>query len=126
MTSVRILDGGGREGGGHEAVAGGTLAEGARARVVQPRLLPAVWRVTRYDPPRGFWWETSMPGMHILAGHRVEATPGGSRLTLEIDATGLLTPLFAALTQKMTMRYMAMEAAGVKRRAEERAGASPA
>jgi len=46
-----------------------------------------------------------MPGVRILAGHRVEPTPDGSRLILEIDATGPLTGLAAMLTSKMTARY---------------------
>ena len=71
-----------------------------------------------FDPPHSFSWETSLPGMRILATHRVEAIPSGTRMTLEINAAGPLTDIFAVLTSGMTKRYVAMEAEGIMRRVE--------
>ena len=45
----------------------GPLAVGTRARVIQPKLKPAVWEVTQAKAGRGFTWVTRHPG---LSGHR--------------------------------------------------------
>ena len=109
MNTVRLLD--------------GTFEEGSRVRITQPKLAPAIWRVTVVDPPHSFSWETSTFGMHVIANHRIEATSAGSRLTLELNATGLTAGIIGALSGPMTKRYVALEAEGIKRRVEAGPGA---
>lgn len=94
---------------------------GSRARVVQPRLRPATWTVTRWEPGHGFSWESKAAGMTTVGDHYVEATAGGSRLTLRIHQHGLLAPVVGLFYRKLTRRYMEMEATGMKRAAEEAA-----
>jgi uncharacterized membrane protein len=98
---------------------GGPLALGSRAEVKQPMLPQAVWRVTSLDEGEGFVWESDSLGVHTIGAHRVEPRGEGSRAILTIRMTGGLTPLFAPLTRPFVRRYMRMEAAGLKRRAEE-------
>src|ERR1700737_1302301 len=69
MTSVRRMD-------------DAPFAVGSKARVRQPRLLPAVWQVTELDERRSFTWVTRSPGVRIEAGHLVERVGSGSRVTL--------------------------------------------
>ncbi|SRR5260370_22870905 len=66
MTSVRRMD-------------DGPFAVGSRARVRQPKLMPAVWQVTELDERRSFTWVTRSPGVQIRAGHLVEVDGAGSR-----------------------------------------------
>ncbi|MFI5210450.1 MAG: hypothetical protein ACHQ2E_08400 [Gemmatimonadales bacterium] len=51
--------------------------------------------------------------------------PGGTRATLAIEITGVLGPLLARLTGKQTDRYIALEAAGLRRRSEAQADPNP-
>jgi len=98
----------------------GPLAVGSRARVRQPKLLPATWRVTELEAGRSFTWVTTMPGVRATAGHRVEPRAGGSRVTLFLSFAGLFGPLVGRLTRRLTERYIQMEADGLKARCEGR------
>jgi hypothetical protein len=57
--------------------------------------------------------------MRVVATHQVEATPGGSRATLSIEYHGTLGAFFEWLTRARTVRYVAMEANGLRQRSEE-------
>ena len=96
----------------------GPLAVGSRARVAQPKLLPAVWQVTEFDPNRSFTWATRSPGVCAAGGHILEAHGSGSRVTLTLQFSGWLGPLMGRLMRGMSERYVAMEAAGLKQRSE--------
>lgn len=97
------------------------LAVGLRARVRQPKLPPAVWRVTAVERGRAFTWVSASPGARVTASHRVEAHEGGSLATLALRVSGPLAPLVGWLSRSLIERYLRMEAAGVKARSEERA-----
>ncbi|MFN7984881.1 MAG: SRPBCC family protein [Vicinamibacterales bacterium] len=97
---------------------GGPLRVGARAKVQQPRLPPAEWLVTAIDEGRGFDWESRAPGLHVLARHTISAGVAGTRVTLSIQYSGLLGGLVGRLTASINKRYIALEADGLKRRAE--------
>jgi uncharacterized protein YndB with AHSA1/START domain len=101
-----------------ERLDAGPLTINSRARVRQPRLLPAVWQVTELIPPRSFTWITRSPGVHITAGQVIEPVADGSRVTLSVDFSGLLAPVIARLTRSLTERYMGLEAIALKRRSE--------
>lgn len=96
----------------------GTFHEGARARVRQPKLPPAVWQVTRVEPERGFTWVSRSPGALVTAHHDIEAVGAASRVTLAIRYEGLVGRLVGRLFAGITRRYVRMEADGLKRRAE--------
>jgi uncharacterized protein YndB with AHSA1/START domain len=97
----------------------GPLAVGQRAIVRQPRFPPALWTVTDVEPGRSFTWVSTAPALRVTATHRVEATPTGSRATLSLNYEGFFGELIARWTRGITTRYVAMEAAGLKRRSEE-------
>jgi hypothetical protein len=54
----------------------------------------------------------------------VEATATGTRARLSLRFDGVLGGLMARLTRGITNRYLEMEAAGLKKRSEERASAA--
>lgn len=97
----------------------GPLRVGARARIRQPKFPPVVWRVTAVDPGRSFSWESRSPGMTVTGRHSVEPVGAASRATLELQYEGILGGLFAALTRRISEHYVALEAAGLKRRSED-------
>ncbi len=104
MTSVRRLD-------------QGELRIGSEARVKQPRLLEATWRVTDLEPGSSFTWVSRSPGLTTVGGHRIAARDARrSAVTLTIDQAGLAAALVRPLTAGLTRRYMGLESAGLKRR----------
>jgi hypothetical protein len=106
ITSVELLD-------------GGPFGVGSRARVRQPRLPAALWRVTEFEPGRSFTWESRSVGARTVGTHRVVANAsGGSTATLAVRATGFLVPLVRPFVQGVAERYVTMEAQGLKRRCE--------
>jgi hypothetical protein len=96
----------------------GTFTVGSRARVWQPRLLPAVWQVTELDEPRNFTWVTRSPGVAVTGEHLVEADGTGSRVTLSLKFSGLLGPLVSRFYGNLNQRYLATEAEGLRKRCE--------
>lgn len=94
---------------------GGDLDLGARARIVQPRMRPAVWTVTHLEPGVSFTWQSRVPGVTTTGTHTV--TPvrtGRSLLTLGLQQSGPLAPLVHRLVGARTRRYMEQEAAGIR------------
>ncbi|HJQ11772.1 MAG TPA: SRPBCC family protein [Gemmatimonadaceae bacterium] len=96
----------------------GTFRVGSRARLKQPKFLPAVWEVIDLDAPRSFTWVSRSPGVVASAKHRIEATNSGSRVTLSVAYGGLLGGIVARLLGGITDRYLMYEAAGLKQRSE--------
>jgi len=96
----------------------GPLAVGSEARISQPKFGTRVWRVTAVEPGKSFTWETSGGGARMVATHAVTPRDGGSTLALIMDSTGLAVTLFGWMMVGTGRRFMEMEAAGVKRRAE--------
>jgi len=107
VTSVELLD-------------PGPLRVGSRARIRQPRLPVAEWTVTEIDPGRSFTWVARGPGVRTTGTHVVEPHGDGARATAILVQGGPLGPVVGLLTKGLTKRYLAMEIAGLKARAEAR------
>ena len=106
VTSAKLLD-------------AGPMTVGSRAKLVQPKLAPAVWRVTELDERKGlFVWVTSRPGIAVTASHLLERTPKGTKVTDALRYSGLLGPLMALLLKKLNREYLAAEVQGLKQRCE--------
>ena len=100
---------------------GGQLAVGSRARIHQPRLPRANWRVTQLRPGHSFTWVSVAPGVRVTARHSVAATVGGACVTLSICYEGIFGGWLARWTGDLNERYLALEAEGLKRRCTEMA-----
>ena len=106
VTSVDLLD--------------KSLAVGNSAIVRQPELPPSKLKVTALDPGRSFTWAGGIPGIvFVHAHHLVESAPEGARLTLRLRFDGLLGGVMGKKMAELNNRYLAMEAAGLKRFTEE-------
>jgi hypothetical protein len=97
----------------------GPLQVGSRLRTHQPKLPPALWRVTELHPGAGFTGVSVAPGVRVTARHTVEAIAAGSRVILSIRYDGLLRRLLARWTRNLNERYLALEANGLKARSTE-------
>lgn len=100
----------------------GPFRVGSRARVRQPRLRPAIFEVTALEPGCSFTWQTRSAGLTANATHRVTPIPGGSRVRLGLDFRGWPLLFLGWWIRGISVRYMAMEARGLKRRAEAAPG----
>jgi uncharacterized membrane protein len=91
---------------------------GSRVRVHQPRLRPAVWEVRDWQPSRRFVWQSGVPGLNIVADHVLEANEHGCTAALHLRYDGPLGAVVGILGKRITTRYLALEADGLKARAE--------
>jgi carbon monoxide dehydrogenase subunit G len=98
----------------------GPLHVGQRLRISQPRFPTTVWRLTELVEGRSFVWRAGGPGARTTASHTVEPSGTGTRATLFLGQRGPLGLLVGALTSGLTSRYLELETAGLKRRAEQR------
>src|SRR5262249_37437036 len=111
ITSVDLLD-------------AGPLRVGVRARIRQPKLPIAVWRVMSVTEPGtsdniGFSWVSTSPGSRVTGDHRIERTAPGCRDRLSVDFEGPLANIVAFLTRRLSQSYLRLEATGLKKRSEE-------
>jgi uncharacterized membrane protein len=97
----------------------GPLQVGSRARVHQPKLPPAYWRVTEFNPGAGFTWVSVAPGVRVTARHEVQGNASGCLVRLSIHYEGLLAALLARCVGNLNNRYLTMEANGLKSRCSE-------
>ena len=102
---------------------GAPLALGSRLRIVQPKVPPSEFTVTALEPGRGFRLFSRSPGATVTADHWAEPAEGGrrSRVTLSVTFAGFLGRVIGWVMRGLNERYLAQEAAGLKRRSEERA-----
>jgi uncharacterized protein YndB with AHSA1/START domain len=100
----------------------GPLAVGSRVRVSQPRIPTGTYTVTALEPGTAFRWEQRRPGSTVQAHHVCEPlSTGGTRVELTVVMSGALGGAVGRLYRSLTERYLAMEAAGLKARAERTA-----
>lgn len=102
----------------------GPLGLGMAARIIQPKLPPAVWRVTEIHDGRDFTWVNGTPGLRVIGSHKIQPTPDGCRVTVSIRFAGLLAPIIGRLFRRLNEDYLATEARGLKARSESLAAAA--
>ena len=105
ITRVRWLD-------------GRPAGVGRTARVTQPKIAPGNFVVTVWEPDRRFDWVAKHPGVTGTARHVIDPIHGGSRVTLSVTFSGLLSRVVVWLYGGLTEEYLRMEAAGLKGRVE--------
>jgi hypothetical protein len=95
------------------------LAVGARYRVVQPKLRPAVYEVTECVPNRAFTWEEKLPGGAMIASHRLWPSNGATEVELSFTSKGLLANIVGRIFSNLISDYVATEAKGLKNRCDD-------
>ena len=107
MTSVQRLD-------------PGPFGVGSSAQIRQPKLRPAVWKVTELEA-QNFTWVARTPGLRMKAGHRVERQGAGSRVQLSFELSGLMARVASRLYGGLIEQYVTTESQKLKQRAESAA-----
>jgi len=109
----------------------GRMGVGSEFRITQPGMAPANWRVADLQEGRSFAWVSHAPAMRVYAGHAMHlpeaaavtqlAAGGGAptiTVTLTVEFSGPLGLLVGRLFRTITLRFMAIEAEGLKARCE--------
>ncbi|HEX2286074.1 MAG TPA: SRPBCC family protein [Mycobacterium sp.] len=103
------------------ALDGPGIAVGKRFEIKQPRMPKLVWEVTEVTPGQAWTWVQRSPGGLTAARHKVIPEPDGRTLVRQqIDQRGPVGTLVGLLMRRMTKRYLALEAGGLKARSEQR------
>ena len=102
----------------------GGLRVGARYRVVQPKLRPAVYEVTECVPNERFTWVQKLPGGGLVADHQIMIRNGATEVELSFSSEGGLGSVIAGIFAKKIGSYVATEAKSLKERCETLARAS--
>jgi uncharacterized membrane protein len=107
VTSVELLD-------------EGPLRLGSRARVKQPGMQRLTWSVTALKDREEFTWATHSPGIRTIGRHLIHRNADGStRIRLELEQTGALAGLLNLFIGRRTVRYLDLEANGLKAASED-------
>ncbi|HUP02942.1 MAG TPA: SRPBCC family protein [Bryobacteraceae bacterium] len=100
------------------ALSDGGLKTGARYRVTQPKLRPAVYEVTECVANEAFTWVQRFPGGEMIADHRLKRVEGGTEVELSFATRGLVGWLVGLVYSKLIRDYVATEARSLKRRSD--------
>ena len=93
---------------------------GARIRILQRKLPPAIWTITESLSDKSLIWEKRSFGLVMLSEHLIVTGNHGTSVTIRITYQGPLAGLFYLLTHSLTDRYMTMEIDGLGQECEKR------
>lgn len=97
----------------------GSLAVGSRVAISQPRMPTGTYTMTGLVPGSAFSWQQRQLGSTVFARHEFAPLPdGGTRVELSVVMSGAGGGVVGRLYRRVTERYLAMEAAGLKARPE--------
>jgi uncharacterized membrane protein len=92
------------------------LGLGSRLRIHQPKLRPAVWVITIWEPESRFVWETAGPGVTVVGSHAVKAAGQGCEVIFDLRFAGWLGGLVGLVKGRLAERYVRCEAEGLAAR----------
>jgi uncharacterized protein YndB with AHSA1/START domain len=97
-----------------------SIEVGHRFEIKQPRMPNLVWEVTAVEPGVSWTWRAKGLGATTFATHEVIAQGNDhTHVRQRIDQRGPIGVLVGVLMVRLTKRYLALEAAGLKARSEE-------
>src|SRR5262249_25738857 len=101
-----------------ERLDSGDFGVGSRARVKQPRLRPAAFEVTSFEPGKSFEWTSKTVGLVSVGDHRIEPRDGGARVTVGFSMRGPMSGVASLFYAGLIRRYVTMESEGLKKQSE--------
>jgi len=96
----------------------GPFEVGSVARIKQPGLPEAEWRVTSLTEGEGFTWEARVRGMRMVASHALTSSGNETTSMLSIDIRGFVAVLLCPLIRAYVEGTLEQENAGLKRHCE--------
>jgi uncharacterized protein YndB with AHSA1/START domain len=97
----------------------GMFRTGSNARIKQPKLPEAMWRVSALVPEQSFTWTSRSRGVTTEAKHViVRRAEGGTRAESHVRQTGPLAWFAKVFFGRLTRSYIELESQGLKRRCE--------
>jgi uncharacterized membrane protein len=96
----------------------GSFTVGSRARVIQPKIRPAVWQVSAMDANATFTWVSKSPGLRLEAGHAVQSAGAACRVSLTFAITGAFSFIAGLLYGRLIAEYVTTEAQALKKYCE--------
>lgn len=98
-------------------LSGSGLTVGARYRVVQSKLRPAVYEVTECVPNQAFTWVQKLPGGAMVAAHRLSPRGDATEVELSFSSKSLMANIIGKMFSRVIRDYVATEAEsqGMKR-----------
>jgi len=97
----------------------GSAGVGTLITIYQPKLLPALWRVTQFEPKRVIELQSGFPGLRVIALHNMAQRGEHTTLTLTIRFEGWMGRMLARRLADLNNRYLALEADGIRRYCEK-------
>jgi uncharacterized protein YndB with AHSA1/START domain len=95
------------------------LRLGARYRVTQPKLRPAIYEVTELAPHKVFTWIQKAPGATLIADHRLTGDASSTEVELSFTTEGVLGALLGTMYAKRIAEYVKTEARSLKAHCEK-------
>ncbi len=102
----------------------GPIGLGSQARIIQPKQRPAVWTVTRFEPPSAFEWETTAMGVTMVGTHHLIPDGDGCRNVLGLEVRGRGAGLVRALVGRRIQQAIETENRGFQAAADAATAAS--
>lgn len=96
----------------------GPFGTGTTATVRAKGTPESTWTVTEATPARSFTWDTKVRGASTSAGHVIQPTASGSRVTLSVEIAGIAATLLKPILGRGIRQNLRLEAEGLKRQSE--------
>jgi Polyketide cyclase / dehydrase and lipid transport len=91
----------------------GAFGVGSTARIEQPGMPAAIWRVTEMLPERRFVWETRLLGMRMVGAHDIIVSVEGCTSRLTLTTHGLASLLLGPVIRRSATQAIRTENAGL-------------
>ncbi|OUR96808.1 hypothetical protein A9Q84_10735 [Halobacteriovorax marinus] len=94
---------------------------GSSATIKQPDMAESIWTITQFEDKESFTWETSVPGLKMIASHRlVEVNPNETTNILILEVKGLLSFILWPILKGKIRNSLEKENEGLKSFCEQR------
>lgn len=95
------------------------LRIGARYRITQPKLRPAVYEVTECSPHKAFTWVQKAAGAKMIADHRLIGDDASTEVELSFSTEGLMGAILGSMYAKRIAEYVKTEARSLRMHCEQ-------
>ena len=95
------------------------LRIGARYRITQPKLRPAIYEVTECAPHKALTWVQKAAGATMIADHRLIGDNASTEVELSFATEGLMGAILGSMYAKRIAEYVKTEARSLRLHCEQ-------